>query len=239
MIDLSDIVPIYHDFRLLGGHHGGDSPHIRNQGSKAPIIQAYTHYALARAGFGATFMELFCADAYYAMYARQAGAARAVGVDDNRYGFLDSARRIAERLDLTGLAFVESDVAAISTASEVVANVGGLYHVSDPRGVLEHSARLARRYLIVQSVVTLASDAEDYFVTPAPGWTWGCRMSARSFDRMILEVAGDAGFRVVARHENELAGNARAEDRGSVYYLLETGGVRTADRRSDNGSTRA
>jgi hypothetical protein len=226
-VDLSDIEPIYHDFSLLGAYQAETARgHMQNQRSKAPILQAYVQYALAKTrdetGAAASFLELFCADGYYTMYARHLGAARAIGVDNDRDGFLGSAERIRERLGLTSVEFVHADVAALETLApvDVVANVGGLYHVADPRAVLAASCRVAHRYLIVQSVVSLANDDPGYFEAPAPGWTWGCRMSRASFDAMVRAL----GRRVIDRHFNELAGNQRPEDRGSVYYLIDAAG---------------
>ena len=52
---------------------------------------------------------------------------------------------------------------------DVVANVGGLYHVGNPKDILLASVRFARKFLIVQSVVSMANNRDDYFEVPAPG----------------------------------------------------------------------
>jgi hypothetical protein len=103
--------------------------------------------------------------------------------------------------------------------TDVVANIGGLYHVSDPEDILSMSYLMAKRYLIVQSVVSLATNDENYFSAPAPapGWTWGNRFSRESFDKMIQSKR----FKVIDKHFNKLEGNDRLEDKGSVYYLIE------------------
>ena len=97
-----------------------------------------------------------------------------------------------------------------------MANLGGLYHVNNPREILEKSYRMARRFLIVQSVVSMASDDENYFECPAPGWTWGCRFSRG----WLLKAVGELGYEVIDTHFNELEGNNRPEDRGSLYFLV-------------------
>jgi hypothetical protein len=89
--------------------------------------------------------------------------------------------------------------------------------VENPAEILMKSYAMARKYLIVQSVVSTANDDTGYFETPAPGWSWGSRFSRVSFDKMITAL----GYRVIDRHFNLLEGNDRAEDRGSVYYLIE------------------
>jgi hypothetical protein len=98
-----------------------------------------------------------------------------------------------------------------------VANIGGLYHVTNPVEILRKSYELARRYLIVQTVVSMASNAPDYFVTPAPGWQHGCRYGAQSF----VNVVQAQGYRILDAQFNQLEGNPRMEDRGSVYMLIE------------------
>ena len=134
-----------------------------------------------------TFAELFCADGYYAMAARHLGVAKSIGIDNNRDGHFEKARLIAERLRVDNCTFIEMDVNDVEDIHpfDIVANVGGLYHVENPELILEKSYSLARRFLILQTVVSLATDADDYYEAPAPGWTWGNRFSRRSFEKLI------------------------------------------------------
>ncbi len=92
-----------------------------------------------------------------------------------------------------------------------------MYHVPNPVEILRKSWNLARRYLIVQSVVSMANEGETYFESPAPGWAHGSRFSAKSFINMLRIE----GYKVVDGHFNVLEGNTRPEDRGSVYFLIE------------------
>ena len=126
---------------------------------------------------------------------------------------------IAERLNLNGIEFRKEDITPSSEflSTDIVANVGGLYHVDAPEKILELSYRMANKYLIVQSVVSLITDSKYYFESPAPGWTWGNRYSRKSFDRMIKKICP----KIVFHHFNELEGNKRLDDSGSVYYLIE------------------
>lgn len=221
---LKDLGELYHDYSLFG-FQGSQKPGIfgPNQRCKAPIITAYIQLAIAkcrvRMDDEVTFSELFCADGYFAMVARHLGASRCQGIDNNRDGYLSLAPTIASRLGLGGIEFLEMDVEDVGTLepTDIVANVGGLYHVENPEEILIKSYELARRYLIVQSVVSLASRSPDYLQTPAPGWTWGSRYSRESFDAMVERL----GYDIVDRHFNELEGNERPEDRGSVYYLID------------------
>lgn len=224
-VDLSDLGGLYHSYVFFGAASAQLPGHFAaNQLAKEPIIRSYVSLALAkcagpRSDRPVTFVELFCADGYYAMLARKLGATHALGVDNDRDGYLGVAPQIASRLGLDAVEFVKMDVNEIDRLEprDVVANVGGLYHVPNPEEVLEKSYRLARRYLVVQNVVSLATTDPHYREAPAPGWTWGNRYSRESFDRLVR----GKGWDVVDSHFNELTGNDRLEDRGSVYYLIE------------------
>jgi hypothetical protein len=186
------------------------------------MITAYLALALASVAEDTpepSFIELFCADAYYAMVASRLGARWVRGVDNSRDGFSGVAPEIARRLGIDGFELIGADVADLAglAPADVVANVGGLYHVADPEKVLQDSYALANRYLIVQTVVSLANDDPTYLEVPAPGWDWGSRMNPVSFDTMIR----DQGWQLLAWHQNELTGNSEPKDRGSVYYLIE------------------
>jgi hypothetical protein len=221
---LADLGPLYHNFSFFGVRNEQlPGPFAANQAAKAPVITAYIARSIAKSeridDRGLSFMGMFCADGYYAMVASRLGCTTSVGVDDGRDRYFEYAEPIANRLGLTNVSFMRSTISPDSdfAQSDIVANVGGLYHVKDPVGVLSLSARLARQFLIVQNVVSLATDDADYFERPAPGWTWGNRFSRASFDRVIENL----GLDVIDRHFNVLEGNARSEDRGSCYYLLE------------------
>ncbi|HLB66235.1 MAG TPA: methyltransferase domain-containing protein [Candidatus Saccharimonadales bacterium] len=222
---LSDLDPLYHEYSFFGVYNKQTEGHyIANQKAKAPIITAYIAYAIAKSkeyNNQVSFSELFCADGYFAMVASRLGATKSYGIDNNfsKHDYALKVKDIAKRLGLDNVVFINEDVNNTQKLpkTDIVANVGGLYHVSNPKEVLRNSYTLARRYLIVQSVVSLAAKSPQYFETPAPGWTWGSRFSKQSFDKLIK----DLGYKVIDRHFNELKGNKRLEDRGSCYYLIE------------------
>jgi hypothetical protein len=221
-VDLRHLGPLYHTYRLLGGVNE-QLPGIYpvNQACKEPILIAYIAHAIAKcratAATAVSFAELFCADGYYAMLAKRLGATISIGIDNDRDGHFANAARIAGALGID-VDFRRMDVDAIDTLApvDIVANVGGLYHVADPVAILRKSHAFARRFLIVQSVVSLARSDDAYYEAPAPGWTWGNSFSRASFDRMIRE----SGWQIVDAHFNELEANERPEDRGSAYYLI-------------------
>ena len=221
---LYDLGPLYHEYSFFGVNNE-QLPGIYelNQKTKAPIISAYIAYAIAKSkkniADSISFTELFCADGFYAMVASRLGCQRSIGIDNDKDKHFENAHIIAQRLNLEGVEFKKEEIAPHSkfAATDIVANVGGLYHVDDPEKILKLSYRMANRYLMVQSVVSLATDSEDYFESPAPGWTWGNRYSRKSFDTMIKKVCP----KIIDHHFNELEGNSRLEDKGSVYYLIQ------------------
>ena len=77
--------------------------------------------------------------------------------------------------------------------------------------------RITRRYLVIQSVVTLETDDPDYFCTPAPGLRHGSRFTQAALAKWL---AG-AGWDVLDQALNELPGNKLARDRGSCYFLCQ------------------
>ena len=221
---LGDLGALYHTYSFFGVDND-QLPGIYelNQKAKAPIISAYIALAVAKSKKNAsdtvTFTELFCADGFYAMVAARLGCDRSVGIDNDRDKHFNNAKLIAERLGLNNVEFRKAEISPSSefASTDIVANVGGLYHVDEPEKILELSFNMAKKYLIVQSVVSLASADENYYESPAPGWDWGNRFSRKSFDKMVKKICPG----IIDHHFNELEGNERLEDRGSVYYLIE------------------
>jgi len=223
--NLEDLGPLYHSYHLFGVRNRQLPQFIVNQRVKEPILLGYIALAFGKSRTSASenvsFAELFCADAYYTMLAASIGASPAVGIDNNRDGWSKRTPEIARRLGLR-VEFQQRDVNDLSERDgyDIVANIGGLYHVPNPLEILRKSWAMARRYLIVQSVVSMAHENADYFESPAPGWSHGSRFSAG----FLLEAVRAEGYRVVDQHFNILEGNSRIEDRGSVYVLIEKAG---------------
>jgi hypothetical protein len=221
-IDLTDLGGLYHDYAIFGAR-SKQLPGIfaANQAAKAPILRGYIQQAIAKlkASGPVSFTELFCADGYYTMVARHFGADRSIGIDNDRDGHLRNAKIIAQRLGLDHVQFIQADVTKMDgfERTDIVANLGGLYHVSDPQNVLRQSWNLAKKFLIVQTVYSLARTEPDYLEVPAPKWDWGCRFSFKWLEARI----GELGGQVIDSQVNELTANPKPEDRGSAYFLVE------------------
>jgi hypothetical protein len=140
---------------------------------------------------------------------------------------IERARAAARALGLQAVRFVAADVwdyIGRDETFDVVLCTGGLYHLEDPRRLLDRVKNVAAHYLIIQSVVTLETEDPDYFVTPAPGWKHGSRFSHARLRGWLEET----GWQIVEQARNELTGNPRRQDRGSSYFLCENSDVRAA-----------
>jgi hypothetical protein len=220
---LDDLGPLYHSYRLFGVENVQLEQFRINQLCKESILLGYIALAIGKTREQyfekPSFVELFCGDGYYTMLAGFLGASPAVAVDNNRDGWSNDVPEIARRLGLPAVRFEQRDVQAIveHNAYDIVANLGGLYHVENPVEVLRKSYNLARRYLIVQTVVTGANNDPDYYECPAPAQTFGNRYSPQSFVNMVQAE----GYRILDAEFNHLAGNPRVQDQGSVYMLIQ------------------
>lgn len=221
---LRSLGPLYHDYSFFGVNNEQlPGIYALNQKVKAPIITSYIARAIAlsrnRASDSVSFLEMFCADGYYAMVASRLGCSRCIGIDNNRDGHFQNANQIASLLGIRNTQFIQHEITRNSDfeAADIVANIGGLYHVSDPEGILLRSYEKANKFLIVQNVISLATQDENYYEAPAPGWTWGNRYSATSFHKMMTRLFP----KILDIQLNELEGNERLEDKGSIYYLIQ------------------
>ncbi|HTC31365.1 MAG TPA: hypothetical protein VK702_11615 [Candidatus Acidoferrum sp.] len=222
---LDDLGPLYHSYRLFGVANKQLEQFRINQRCGEAIVLGYISLAIGKATEQhveqPSFCELFCGEGYYTMLASWLGANPAVGIDSNRDGWSDRMIKIASRLNLPDVQHERRDVQTIAErdAYDIVANLGGLYHIENPVEVLRKSYDLARRYLIVQTVVTAANNDPNYFASPAPGLSFGSRYSRASFINMVKSE----GYRVLDAEFKHLAGNADVEDQGSIYMLIQKG----------------
>lgn len=211
----------YHSFGALGlAFPQKPGIYALNQRCKEPYILGYLLLALAKARgkrptYRPSLLELFCADAYYAMVAKRFGAGKVVAVDCDAQAL--ASARLARAALAVDVELRRGDVRRFPAgeAFDVVLCAGGLYHLANPARFLERVRQNVRRYLVVQTVVSLETAAPDYFVTPAPQWRHGSRFSLA----YLLRMLADAGFHVIHSSFNHLAANRRPCDRGSAYVL--------------------
>jgi 2-polyprenyl-3-methyl-5-hydroxy-6-metoxy-1,4-benzoquinol methylase len=223
--ELAELETYFHSFERLGLHvtQREETSFKVNQKCKEGTVLAYLQLAIEKSKKTykdkPSVLELFCADGYYASFAKHMGAGRVTGIDWDEKG-------IRQANAVYSLLFGESDQFQLSDvynfnpieSYDVVLCCGGLYHVSDPKRVLEDCfSKFSKRFLVVQSVISLENEDDNYFVTPAPGWSHGSRFSAGFLRKIILEV----GWKIIDSHFNELEGNDRLCDRGSIYFFCQ------------------
>jgi tetratricopeptide (TPR) repeat protein len=166
-------------------------------------------------------VELFSADAFYANYAVMAGADEMECVDIDDYE-IAKAELITKILGNTErMIFNRGDVFKLSDSYDFCICAGGLYHLENPLELLELLSEKTRTALIIQTVYSLAHEADDYFETPPPGRKWGCRFSYGYLTKMLER----SGWIVVSEKRDISVGNEKQADSGFAYLLCISGSV--------------
>jgi SAM-dependent methyltransferase len=109
--------------------------------------------------------------------------------------------------------FVKGNVFHLSGVFDIVLCFGGLYHLDNPECLLRFLRDKTKKALIIQTVVTLETEAPEYFVSPCPGWTYGSRFT----HAWLVAALRRTGWEIAHEYRNELTYNERACDRGSSY----------------------
>lgn len=222
----------YHDFAILGfkTHQMKHEGAYEAQRDKQTIIFDFIKKAVdfcrksAHGPEHLTGVELFCADGFYSNFCVQNGVDSMLGIDlaeesgegTKRASVLDQARVITKLLgNETKIIFERRDVFNLQDEYDICLCLGGLYHLNDPEKLLGLLRKKTRKVLIIQTVVSLEREDEDYFETPCPGWTWGCRFS----HQYLLKMLERNGWNIQQTDRNEITWNKRLCDRGSSYVL--------------------
>lgn len=222
----------YHDFTILGlpTFQLPEDGAKEAQEDKQYIIFDYIKRAVEyiKQNFNEelpiTGVELFCADGFYSNYAVQNGIDSMMGIDledlsgegGKRSSVLDQARLATKLLNNSKKAkFQKGDVFNLKDSYDICLCLGGLYHLEDPEKLIALLKEKINKVLIVQTVVSLETEDENYFETPCPGWNWGCRFSHNYLKKMLDRN----GWKIIKEDRNEIIWNQRLCDRGSSYIL--------------------
>ena len=220
----------YHDFEKFGIKTNliPMSGYKRAQEIKDQIIKDYEAILLnGREDKQNKGFELFCSDGYYTHYFSRLGY-HMLGVDlceesgegDKRSNNLDHARLIQNLLDNAGMTdFRKGDVYDVKENFDLILNIGGLYHIGDPISLIKQNVRYLNEggFLVLQSIVADIDD-RNYFRSPAPGWSWGCRFS-HSWLREELHQFQD--IEVLDEREVDADYNRSLLDRKYSSFLLQ------------------
>jgi tRNA (mo5U34)-methyltransferase len=162
--------------------------------TRTELIEPYVRDALARAGSGATALDLACNEGWFSHQLLDWGAERVVGIDvrdrNIRRATLlrDHFGIRPEQLELRQGDVFELDPAGLGQF-DVVLVLGLIYHVENPMGVLRRAAECTRDLCVIESQLTRQTRPVEH------GW-------GRSDE--LLEADGSFAV-VVETHDTALA----------------------------------
>jgi hypothetical protein len=198
---------------------GLPTPHLIDQPAKKKHLLEFVRRVLSDLHRSPTSFELFSADSYYSCHTKKSRSNAVITGIELDEGRIRRAMPVTRRLGLQHITFQRDEVRAFLRRSseryDLVLCAGGLYHTSDPAGLLERVRHVSRGYVVVRSVVTLETEDRGYFLAPAPWWQLGCRFTRA----WLLELLTDSGCRVVAEARAELPGSQSLRDRASSFFL--------------------
>jgi len=225
----------YHDFSKFGFKtYQRYGAYELNQKSKQDILFSYIYKALVLCrniekieklkGMNEEIkgLELFCDDGFYSNYAVKIGDGLRRGTYIKMHGVDLDEKELKNAILITKLlrndkniTFEKKNVFDITGTYDFCICAGGLYHISNPEQLLIKLRDHVKTALVIQTVYDKSHEEQDYFITPAPGWTWGCRFS----HAYLINMIQNAGFKILQQTTNHLKGNERQQDRGSAYVL--------------------
>lgn len=235
--EIYDLRPWYHDFKLLGIKTNFPpqkkylfwGPKIRQtrtqmdqQQRKESVISKYIEAVLEDIQNKPDFsiLDLFCADGYYGFYTQShSPGSKLVGVDISE----DDIKRcntISSYLNLGQASFINDDVSHFvenCDSFDLVLCIGGLYHISDPKTLIQSLRKITKQYLIVQSAITIEHDDPYYYETPNPWFgTWGTLFT----NSQLLGWLKEAGFKIIESTINKRE-DPNPQFIGASYVLLK------------------
>jgi hypothetical protein len=207
----------YHNFASLGYPTKQTETKRLNQLSKESTIIDYTIKAIQKCPSKERLhgCELFCADSYYSNYIVQKYDHIYMDAIDNADKMINSSKKITKILENEGkINIIQGDVFSVNKKYDFILCCGGLYHISNPFELL-NKLKDHTSILVIQTVITLKTEDEDYFVTPAPCWTWGSRFT---FSHLLKKIK-ESGWNILESSRNKLKANHIIDNQGSAYIL--------------------
>lgn len=228
--------PWYHDFgklgiqtkfpperkwKFFGSKVKGIRDSVKQQARKESVISEYIRRSLDALGnnFSPLILDLFCSDGYYGILTKQmCPSAKILGVDINKHDIY-RAKIISKYLGFSDMDFIIEDVIEYVKNNrnkfDIIINTGGLYHISDPYGLLKSLKNVVGSYVVLQSAITVEHNNPEYFVTPRPGWTWGSWFTHARLESWLSDLEYSITDCCVNEREGE-----NPEKIGASYFLL-------------------
>ena len=225
----------YHDFSEVGlpTSFYRDGGYNQSQKDKAPILFDLIREASSLVKQQKLTMkdeislvDLFCADAYYSIYSLHhnlATYAAAIDCQDKsgegsvRANVLEQANFVSKLLGLENrLLPINQDVLSYEGNFDICLCFGGLHHISNPHELLKRITTQTGHALIIQTIITSnQGETVPFFITPSPGWSWGCRFNATYLTSILHEL----GWQIIRQDIRVMETNPSPWDNFSISIL--------------------
>lgn len=204
-----------------------------SQKNKAPILidlireaSALVKKRKAQPDEEVSLVDLFCADAYYSIYALHHDFATfAVAIDCQemsgegslRANVLEQANFISKLCGLQNrLLLINEDVLTYRGEFDICLCFGGLYHINNPYDLLKRITLRTKSALVIQTVITSnQGETRPFFISPAPDWSWGCRFNAIYLTNILQEL----GWKIIHQDIRSMEANTSSWDNLSLSIL--------------------
>ncbi len=233
--DLYQLRPWYHDFasfgfetvfapekkwKILGPIKDQVRQHVYQQPRKEKYIRKYIETASINLPAKPSILDLFCADGYYGFVGQSINPDSILdGVDLNQYD-IKRAKYMARMLGKGKTNFVCEDVFDFvhnnQNIYDLVINVGGLYHVSDPQSLLKASKKIINGYMVVGSATDSKNESDSYFVSPRPNFQFGSWFSHNTLKRWLSEL----NFEIIEEGK-DVRSDANISNIAGSYFLVK------------------
>ena len=227
------IKPWYHSFSKIGFRTPQNvmDNYKRTQRTKSsnifPLINdALTELARSKTG-DIKAVDLFASDSYFGIATLQMNNRVSMiaidllegsGEGEKRINHGDQAILAAKILGLDNrFEYRKMSVLEFNQSVDLIINTGGLYHIENPKKLLENLRRCCSSFMVLQTIVHEEFDFESFFETPAPNWTWGSRFSMN----YLRQIVAETNWKIRYEAFHIVDSNLHQKDRGSAYMLLE------------------
>ena len=223
---IKKLSPWYHNFSVLGIETTLGEMREKcstNQRDKEPDITKMYKYLKENEINISNVLDLFASDGFYAFLLNSLIPNQikySLSIDnDNNFPYQDQFDYVKNRLGTNNLFFNRCEILQYLNDTQDVFDVclcfGGLYHMDNPFMLLKKLLSKSR-IILIQTVISL-EDHKRFFISPAPGWTWGCRFNENEFRYWCEELGVD----IIWSNVTELRANVGVHNRGSMCAILK------------------
>lgn len=218
--EIINLQPWFHDFSKLGltTAINGLSLTMKAQLEQEPRIMKFLKKAFNETNKkNPSFLEIFCSDGYYSINVLENFSPGKMVAIDNDKKMIEQAKTALKKLNLPLIDFRVENASSekFSEKFDIVLIPRFLHQVENPKQILDKAFNLSNYFCIIRSIVSVDIEDENYFVTPAPGKTFGCRFSDGRLKKWIKEL----GWKIV--DYDKIIINNNSEKNLFVFYLCK------------------